>query len=188
MWRDDLNSAGLRGWCRKWTQKETSTTVWMSAGGKWYLFPHFPCLPNSITLLFTSLTFSEANIVILQGTMACSLVDIYPNFLGMSYCRLQGRKKFILLPWSWRQDVPPTCWCVYKIRHTTQDTNLNSFCRLSVSLVLLSMFYTQESLSVVSSENRTLTRIFGFHAAEVTNNWKNSITRIFINHIHHMIC
>jgi len=103
--------------------------------------------------------------------MACSLVDKYPIFVGMSYCRLHGRKKFIILSWSCRQDVPLTCWYVYKTRHTTEDINLNSFCRLSVSLLLQAVFYTQESFSVVSSENKTLTKISGFHTAEVANNW-----------------
>jgi hypothetical protein len=43
---------------------------------------------------------------------------------------------------------------------------------LSLSLALLALFHTQEIMSVVFSENKTLTRIFGFHTAEVANKWK----------------
>jgi len=151
-------------------KKPTLLSEWVLEGNGSFS-PTFPAYQIPFPLLFTSLTFSEANIVILQGITACNLVDKYPIFVRMSYCHLHGRKKFILLSWSCRQDVPLTCWYVYKIRHTTEDINLNSFCRLSVSLLLLALFYTQESLSVVSSENKTLTRISGFHTAEVANSW-----------------
>jgi hypothetical protein len=114
--------------------------------------PTFPAYQIPFPLFFNSLTFSEANIVILQGMMACSLVDKYPTFVGMSYYRLQGRKKFILLPWRWRQDVPATCWHVYKIRHTTEDTNLNSCCCLSVCLPIIAscILYTRKFVSCLT--------------------------------------
>ena len=72
-------------------KKPTLLSEWVLEGNGSFS-PTFSAYQIPIPLLFTSLTFSEANIVILQGMMACSLVDKYPSFIGMSYCRLQGKK------------------------------------------------------------------------------------------------